>query len=70
MEGVAQANPEEAVILERVWVAGVIPLMVGLGLIINGVFITKRMNKVPGVGALPPSAPSPGAAASGDQPSR
>ena len=59
MEGVAHANPEEAVILERVWVAGVIPLMIGLGLIINGVFITKRMNKVLGVGAFPPSAPSP-----------
>ena len=60
MEGVAHANPEEAVILERVWVAGVIPLMIGLGLIINGVFITKRMNKVPGVGVFTTLAPSPG----------
>ena len=45
MAGVAQANPQDAPILERVWVAGIIPIMVGIALIINGAFISKRMSK-------------------------
>jgi hypothetical protein len=32
-------------ILSRIWVAGLIPLMVGIGLIINGVFVGKRLVK-------------------------
>lgn len=59
MAGVAQQNPQDAVILERVWVAGIIPLMVGLALIINGVFVTKRMNKVIERNSLPASTPVP-----------
>lgn len=31
-----------AEIISRVWIAGVIPLLVGLGLLINGVFVSKR----------------------------
>ncbi len=34
------AGAEE--ILSRIWVAGVIPIFVGLALIINGVFVSKR----------------------------
>ncbi|MEP7076576.1 MAG: hypothetical protein ABI878_12285, partial [Acidobacteriota bacterium] len=34
--------PETAVILRSVWVAGIIPFLVGLALIVNGVFITKK----------------------------
>jgi hypothetical protein len=30
-------------ILSRVWVAGLVPLMIGIGLIINGVFVSKRL---------------------------
>jgi hypothetical protein len=36
--------PETAVILTTLWVAGVIPLLVGIALIVNGVFITKRVD--------------------------
>lgn len=43
MSGIAAKNPEDAEILNRIWIAGIVPLMVGLGLIINGVFISKRM---------------------------
>jgi hypothetical protein len=35
--------PQDAAeIIKRVWVAGVIPLLVGLGLLINGVFVSKK----------------------------
>jgi uncharacterized Zn finger protein (UPF0148 family) len=37
---------EEAEILSRVWVAGVIPLFVGLGLIFNGTFVSKKQVEV------------------------
>jgi hypothetical protein len=43
MQGIAAQNPEDAEILSRIWIAGIIPLMVGLALIINGMFISKRM---------------------------
>jgi hypothetical protein len=45
MEGIVRGGnvPHEAVeILNRLWVVGVIPLFVGLGLIINGVFVSKK----------------------------
>lgn len=32
-------------ILSRLWVVGVVPLLVGLALIVNGVFISKRDNE-------------------------
>jgi hypothetical protein len=34
--------PETAIILRSVWVAGVIPMLVGLSLIVNGVFVSKK----------------------------
>jgi hypothetical protein len=34
--------PSDAAILGRIWIAGVIPFLVGLALIINGVFVSKR----------------------------
>ena len=47
MQGIAaHARPEDAEILTRVWVAGLIPFMVGLALIINGVFVSKKMIQV------------------------
>jgi hypothetical protein len=45
MEGIILGGkvPQDAVeILRRVWVAGVIPLFVGIGLLINGLFVSKR----------------------------
>ena len=38
-----QNPPGEAEIIRNVWVAGVIPFMVGLALIINGLFISKKI---------------------------
>ena len=38
--------PGEAEILSRLWVAGVIPLMVGIALIINGLFVSKRLVEI------------------------
>jgi hypothetical protein len=35
-------SPSDAAILSRVWVAGVIPFFVGVALIINGLFVSKR----------------------------
>ena len=47
MLGIAgNATPQDAAILQRVWVAGIIPFMVGLALIINGVVVSKKMNEV------------------------
>jgi len=40
-----QKSPGEAEILRNVWLAGIIPLMAGLGIIFNGLFITRRIFK-------------------------
>ncbi|HEX6715534.1 MAG TPA: hypothetical protein VF088_00400 [Pyrinomonadaceae bacterium] len=42
----AQAPAQSAEILRSVWLAGFIPFMVGLGLIINGVVVSKKMVEV------------------------
>lgn len=45
MEGIIQGGKvpyDTAQILGRVWVAGVIPFLVGLALIVNGIFVSKR----------------------------
>lgn len=49
MQGVilsGQNPPGEAEILGRVWVAGVIPLLIGLGLIFNGLFVSKKIVEI------------------------
>ena len=38
-------NDPDAEILRRIWIAGVIPFMVGLALIINGLVVSKRIVK-------------------------
>lgn len=38
-----KVTPEAAEILSRLWVAGVIPLFVGLALITNGVIVSKKL---------------------------
>jgi hypothetical protein len=38
--------PGEAEILSRVWVAGLIPLFVGLGLIVNGAFVSRKQAEI------------------------
>jgi hypothetical protein len=41
-----QVSPGDPAILSRVWVAGVIPFFVGLALIINGLFVSKKLARV------------------------
>jgi hypothetical protein len=38
-----KVSPEAAEILSRIWIAGVIPLFVGLALTINGVVVSKKL---------------------------
>ena len=42
-ENIPQSEKE---ILGRIWVAGVIPFFVGLGLLINGVFVSKKLVEI------------------------
>ena len=44
MQGVAgNVEPDAREIITRIWVAGIIPFMVGLALIINGLVVSKKM---------------------------
>jgi hypothetical protein len=69
MEGVILGGnvPADAVeILRRIWVAGVIPLFVGIALMINGLFVSKRQVEL--ARRLQQTAPD-ALAASADRPS-
>jgi len=47
MQGIARnVAPNEAEILTRIWVAGAIPIFVGLALIINGLVVSKRQAEI------------------------
>lgn len=47
MQGIARTLPQgEAEIVTRLWVAGAIPFMVGLALIINGLVISRRQAQI------------------------
>jgi hypothetical protein len=55
MQGIIQGgniSPAAAEILSRVWVAGVIPFFVGLGLIFNGVVLSKKLVELANRGPL------------------
>jgi hypothetical protein len=46
MDGIVRSGqnpPSDAAILNSVWVAGLIPIMVGVALIINGLFVSRKM---------------------------
>ena len=43
LSGVSTAAAE---ILSRLWIVGVIPMLVGLSLIVNGVFVTKKLAQI------------------------
>lgn len=48
MQGIikgAGIPPETAEILSRIWIAGVFPIFAGIGLIVNGLFVTKRLRQ-------------------------
>jgi len=46
MNAIALNEPRDGEILRSVWLAGLIPFMVGLALIINGVVVSKKMVEV------------------------
>ena len=47
MQGiVGHVDPKDAEIITRVWIAGVIPFMVGIALIINGLVVSKKIVEV------------------------
>src|SRR5690242_12196054 len=46
MNAIANQNPQNGDLLRSVWLAGLIPFMVGLALIINGVVVSKKMVEV------------------------
>src|SRR6266576_3677002 len=49
MQGIilsGNVTPNTAQILSRLWVAGVIPLFVGISLIINGLFVSKKLVEI------------------------
>ena len=59
MEGIiagGQVPPEAAAILSRLWIVGVIPLLVGAALIFNGMVVSKKGEQNP---AAPPEAVNP-----------
>lgn len=39
-------SPEAAQILTRLWIVGVIPMFVGMALIINGLFVSRRLAEI------------------------
>lgn len=45
-----KVRPDTAEILSRLWIAGVIPLFVGLALIFNGLFVSKKLIGISGQG--------------------
>ena len=52
MQGIAgHVDPKDAEIITRIWVAGIIPFMVGLALIINGLVVSKKIVEAPGARA-------------------
>lgn len=46
MHAIASQNPRDAELLNSIWLAGVIPFMVGIALIINGLIVSKRIVQV------------------------
>jgi hypothetical protein len=49
MQGIilsGQNSPGDNEILSRIWIAGVIPFLIGLGIMINGIFISKKIVEV------------------------
>lgn len=48
MKGIIMTNPrgDAEAILQYIWVAGVIPFFVGLALIVNGVFVSKKLVEI------------------------
>lgn len=54
-----QKSPADAEILRSVWMAGIIPFIIGLGIIFNGLFISPLLVKLKDRQAQPAMHPSP-----------
>jgi len=62
MEGIISGGkfPDDtAEFLRRLWIAGVIPLFIGIALIINGLFVSKKIVEAAKREALPAGDPNP-----------
>jgi hypothetical protein len=47
MQGIAgKVDPDAVQIITRIWLAGIIPFMVGLALIINGLIVSKKIVEI------------------------
>jgi hypothetical protein len=61
MQGIVlsgQNPPGDNEILSRIWVAGVIPFLIGLGIMFNGIFVSKKIVDVERRELSPPSKPA------------
>jgi hypothetical protein len=56
-----QKSPGDAEIIRSLWMVGIIPLMVGVGIIFNGLFVSRRIVKIKERQAQPamPAPPGP-----------
>lgn len=43
MGAVADKNPHDAEIVSRIWLAGVVPFLIGLGILFNGLVLSRRI---------------------------
>ena len=43
---ISHVEPKEAEILSRVWIAGILPFMVGVALMINGMVVSKKLVEI------------------------
>jgi hypothetical protein len=51
LSGNVSANAAE--ILSRLWIAGVIPFLIGIALLVNGMFVSKRLAEIARQAAQP-----------------
>jgi hypothetical protein len=47
-----KVSPDVAEILNRIWLVGIIPLFIGIALIVNGMFVSKRLAEIARQAAL------------------
>jgi hypothetical protein len=59
MNAIALNEPQDAAILRSVWLAGLVPTFIGLGILFNGVFISKRIVELKRQQESLPQAPQP-----------
>ena len=71
MQGVilsGNADAKDAEILSRIWVIGIVPLMIGIGLMINGLVVSKKLIETMQRNLQDKTSPSPGALGNSTRP--